>query len=105
MNRKIPDGPNTEMSAMNLCIKLIFGGLMKGANILVTTKPTAEDFYSKLDFERNVEIIVSRAEKLKSMSSNFVKITRQVNLHYGYGMTYNPRPICRTCVTFQLIDV
>ena len=73
MNRKIPDGPNTEMSAMNLCIKLIFGGLMKGANILVTTKPTAEDFYSKLDFEKNVEMISFTREKIEEYVKQFCK--------------------------------
>lgn len=56
-----------------LCIKLIFGGLRKGANILVTTRPTAEDFYSKLDFERNVEIFGFTRRKIEEYVKQFCK--------------------------------
>ena len=71
--RKIPNDRNTRMSGMNLCIKLIFGDLLKGATVLVTTRPTANDFYSKLDFDRNVEIIGFTREKIEEYVKQFCK--------------------------------
>ena len=70
-SRKIPNDPNNELSAMNLCIKLILGDLLKGATILVTSRPTADDFYSKLDFDRNVEIIGFTSDKIEEYVSRF----------------------------------
>ena len=72
-SRKIPNDPNTGMSAMTLCIKLIFGDLLKGATVLVTTRPTADDFYSKLDFDRNVEIIGFTRQKIEEYVKQFCK--------------------------------
>ena len=69
--RKIPNDRNTRMSTMNLFIKLIFGDLLKGATVLVTTRPTADDFYSKLEFDRNVEIIGFTREKIKEYVEQF----------------------------------
>ena len=71
--RKIPNDRNTRMSTMNLFIKLIFGDLLKGATVLVTTRPTANDFYSKLDFDRNVEIIGFTREKIEEYVKQFCK--------------------------------
>ena len=69
--RKIPNDRNTRMSTMNLFIKLIFGDLLKGATVLVTTRPTADDFYSKLEFDRNVEIIGFTREKIEEYVEQF----------------------------------
>ena len=72
-SRNIPNDPNNELSAMNLCIKLILGDLLKGATILVTSRPTADNFYSKLDFDRNVEIIGFTSDKIEEYVSRFCK--------------------------------
>ena len=79
-NRKIPNDCNTRMSATNLCIKLIFGDLLKGATVLVTTRPTADDFYSKLDFDRNVEIIGFTPEKIEDYVKQFCKNCKKNDL-------------------------
>jgi hypothetical protein len=70
-SRIIPDDPNTCMPAMNLFIKLVLGNLLKGATVLVTSRPTADDFYSRLDFDRNVEIIGFTSDKIEEYVSRF----------------------------------
>jgi hypothetical protein len=57
------------MPAINLFIKLIFGDLLIGATVLVTSRPTADDFYSRFDFDRNVEIIGFTSDKIKEYVS------------------------------------
>ena len=70
-SRNTPNDLNSGMAAINLCIKMIFGDLLKGATVLVTSRPTAEDFYSKLDFDRNVEIIGFTREKIEEYVKKF----------------------------------
>ena len=70
-SRNTPNDLNSGMPAINLCIKLISGDLLKGATVLVTSRPTAEDFYSKLDFDRNVEIIGFTREKIEEYVKKF----------------------------------
>ena len=70
-SRIIPNDPNTGTSAMNLFIKLVLGDLLKGATVLVTSRPTADDFYSRLDFDRNVEIIGFTSDKIEEYVSRF----------------------------------
>ena len=67
----IPDDPNTRMSAMNLSVKLVQGSMLKGATILVTSRPTADDFYSKLNFDRNVEILGFTQDKIEEYVTQF----------------------------------
>ena len=67
----IPDNPNTHMSAMNIFIKLVQGNMLKGATILVTSRPTADDFYSKLNFDREVEILGFIHDKIEEYVSQF----------------------------------
>ena len=78
--RKIPNDRNTRMSTMNLFIKLIFGDLLKGATVLVTTRPTANDFYSKLDFDRNVEIIGFTPDKIEEYVKQFCENCKRNDL-------------------------
>ena len=52
-----PSDPNLPMSWVSLFITLISGRLLPKATVLVTSRPTANDFYSKLPFERTVEIL------------------------------------------------
>ena len=70
-SRMIPDDPNTSMSAMNLFINLMLGNLLKGAMVLVTSRPTADDFYSRLHFDRNVEITGFTRDKIEEYVSRF----------------------------------
>ncbi|CAB4032855.1 NACHT, LRR and PYD domains-containing 3-like, partial [Paramuricea clavata] len=67
----IPNDPNACMSAMNIFVKLFWGDLLKGATVLVTSRPTADDFYSRLDFDRNVEIIGFTSNKIEEYVSRF----------------------------------
>ena len=67
----IPNDPNACMSAMNLFVKLVLGDLLKGATVLVTSRPTADDFYSRLHFDRNVEIIGFTSDKIEEYVSRF----------------------------------
>ena len=70
-SRNTPNDLNSRMAAINLCIKLISGDLLKGATVLVTSRPTAEDFYSKLDFDRNVEINGFTHKKIEEYVEKF----------------------------------
>ena len=70
-SRMIPNDPKTRMSAMNLFIKLALGDLLKGAAVLVTSRPTADDFYSKLGFDRSVEIVGFTPDKIEEYVSKF----------------------------------
>ena len=70
-SRIIPNDCNTGTSAINLFIQLVLGDLLKGAMVLVTSRPTADDFYSRLDFDRNVEIIGFTSTKIEEYVSRF----------------------------------
>ena len=70
-SRIISNDPNTFISAINLFIKLASGDILKGATVLVTSRPTAVDFYSKLDFDRNVEIIGFTCDKIEEYVTRF----------------------------------
>jgi Ran GTPase-activating protein (RanGAP) involved in mRNA processing and transport len=67
----IPNDPDTGTSAINLFIKLVLGDLLKGATVVVTSRSTADDFYSRLDFDRNVEIIGFTFDKIEEYISRF----------------------------------
>ncbi|CAB3994777.1 NACHT, LRR and PYD domains-containing 14-like, partial [Paramuricea clavata] len=70
-SRIIPNDRNTGTSAINLFIKLVLGDLLKGATVVVTSRPTAGDFYSRLHFDRNVEIIGFTCDKIEEYVSRF----------------------------------
>ena len=76
----IPNDPTACMSAMNLFVKLVLGDLLKGATVLVTSRPTADDFYSRLDFDRNVEIIGFTYDKIEEYVSRFCKNNKKTDL-------------------------
>jgi GTPase SAR1 family protein len=80
-SRIIPNDPNTGTSAMNLFIKLILGDLLKGATVVVTSRPTADyQFFSRLDFDRNVEIIGFLSDKIEEYVSRFCDINNTSDL-------------------------
>ena len=76
----IPNDPNICMSAMSLFVKLVLGDLLKGATVLVTSRPTADDFYSRLDFDRNVEIIGFTYDKIEEYVSQFCEDHNKTDL-------------------------
>ncbi len=70
-SRVISNDPNTCMSAMNLFIKIIMGSFLPGATVLVTSRPTAENFYSRFMFDQTVEIIGFTPNKVEKYVTRF----------------------------------
>ena len=79
-SKMISNDPDTSMSVMNLFIKLVSHGLLKGAVPMVTSRPTADDFYSRLHFDRKVEIIGFTSDKIKDYVSIFCKNKNRIDL-------------------------
>ena len=70
-SQTLPSDHDDEMSPMTLFIKLAYGNMLQGATVLVTSRPTAPDFYSKLSFERSIEIIGFTRAKIEEYVSRF----------------------------------
>ena len=70
-SQRIDNGPSISMAPMLLFIKIINGFLLKGATILVTSRPTASHVYSKIKFDREVEIIGFTSDKIKEYVEKF----------------------------------
>ena len=70
-SRGLPNDPNSCMSGVTLFIKLAYGSLLQGATVLVTSRPTADHFYSRLNFDRSVEIIGFTSDKIEEYVSKF----------------------------------
>ena len=66
-----PNDPNIPMSVMCLFIKIVFGYLLEEATILMTSRPTASDVYSKFKFDRKVEIIGFTSDKIEEYVEQF----------------------------------
>ena len=79
-SKMISNDSDTSMSVMNLFIKLISGGLLEGAVPMVTSRPTADDFYSRLHFDRKVEIIGFTSDKIKDYVSQFCENKNRIDL-------------------------
>ena len=75
-----PNDPDICTSAMNLFVKLVQGDMLKGATVLVTSRPTAEEFYSKLIFDRDVEILGFTREKIEDYVAKFCQDNNTSNL-------------------------
>ena len=70
-SRIFSNDPNTSMPRMTLFIKLVSGNMLDGATVLVTSRPTADNFYSKMRFERKVEILGFTKDKIKEYVIRF----------------------------------
>ena len=79
-SRVISNDPNTCMSGMNLFIKIIMGSFLRGATVLVTSRPTAENFYSGFDFDRTVEIIGFTSNKVEEYVTRFCANNNRTDL-------------------------
>ncbi len=66
-----PNDPNVSMSGILLFLKLFSGHLLPGAMVLVTSRPTASEFYSRLKFHRTVEIVGFTSDKIEEYVSRF----------------------------------
>ena len=66
-----PNDHDFPMSAISLFIKLISGRLLPEATILVTSRPTANESYSKFKFCRTVEIIGFTLERIEEYVTKF----------------------------------
>ena len=73
----LPNDPNTCIPAINLFAKICTGSMLKGATVLVTSRPTAESFYSKLNFDRSVEIIGFTPDKIEEYVTKFCENTNK----------------------------
>ncbi len=79
-SRVISNDPNTCMSGMNFFIKIIMGSFLPGATVLVTSRPTAENFYSRFDFDRTVEIIGFTSNKVEEYVTRFCANNNRTDL-------------------------
>ena len=70
-SRILPNDHNTDMSPMTLFIKLVSSNMLQGATVLVTSRPTANEFYSKLSFDRSIEIIGFTRAKIEEYVRRF----------------------------------
>ena len=66
-----PNDPNICMSGILLFIKLISGRLLPEATVLVTSRPTANELYSRFTFDRIVEIIGFTSDKIEEYVRKF----------------------------------
>ena len=66
-----PNDPDFPMSLISLFSKLISGHFLPEATVLVTSRPTANEFYSKFNFDRNVEIIGFTEDKIEEYVTKF----------------------------------
>ena len=76
-----PDDPNVCMSATSLFIKLISGQFLQGATVLVTSRPTAIEFYSRFTFDRTVEITGFTSVKIEEYVRKFCEDHNKSDLH------------------------
>ena len=66
-----PNDPDFPMSPISLVSKLISGHFLPEAKVLVTSRPTANEFYSKFNFDRTVEIIGFTGDKIEEYVTKF----------------------------------
>ena len=66
-----PNDPDSPMSAISLFRKLISGHLLTEATVVVTSRPTANQFYSKFKLDRTVEIIGFTEARIEEYITKF----------------------------------
>ncbi len=75
-----PNDPKICMSGISLFVKLISGRLLRGALVLVTSRPTANELYSRFTFDRTVEIIGFTSDKIEEYVSKFCENHERIDL-------------------------
>ena len=66
-----PNDPDIPMSPISLFSKLIYGQFLPEATVVVTSRPTANKFYSKFNFDRTVEIIGFTEDRIEEYVTKF----------------------------------
>ena len=66
-----PNNPDSPMTVISLFRKLVSGRFLPGATVLVTSRPTANKFYSKFIFDRTVEIIGFTEDRIQEYITKF----------------------------------
>ena len=66
-----PNDPDFPMSPISLFGKLICGHFLPEATVVVTSRPTANKFYSKFNFDRAVEIIGFTEDRIEEYVTKF----------------------------------
>ena len=67
----ILDDPDSCMGVVHLFLKIFMGSFLKGAAVLVTSRPSTNDFRSRVHFDRRVEIIGFTSEKIQEYVIRF----------------------------------
>ena len=76
----ILDDPDSCMGVVHLFLKIFMGSFLKGATVLVTSRPTTDDFCSRVDFDRCVEIIGFTSEKIEEYVIQFCENNNRSDL-------------------------
>ena len=66
-----PTHPDIPMSPISLFSKLIYGHFLPEATVVVTSRPIANKFYSKFNFDRTVEIIGFTEDRIEEFVTKF----------------------------------
>ena len=72
-NRPPRNDPDIPMSPIWLFSKLVSGDFLPGATVVLTSRPTANEFYSEFRFDRTVEIIGFTEDKIEEHVTKFCK--------------------------------
>ena len=79
-NRPPRNDPDFPMSPIWLFSKLISGNFLPGATVVLTSRPTANEFYSEFKFDRTVEIIGFTEDKIEEHVTKFCKSHDRVDV-------------------------
>ena len=79
-NRPPRNDPDFPMSPIWLFSKLISGDFLPGATVVLTSRPTANEFYSEFKFDRTVEIIGFTEDKIEEHVTKFCKSHDRVDV-------------------------
>ena len=74
---KVQDDRTKKMTVLALFIKLAMGLLLQGATVLTTTRPTADHIYTRLGFQRKVEVLGFTQDKIEEYVEKFCTINER----------------------------
>ena len=77
---RTPNKPDLCMPPMNLFVKLVRGDILKGATVLVTSRPSAAKSYAKIGFTQEVEICGFENDQIQAYVTRFCENQETNNL-------------------------
>ena len=77
---RTPNKPDLCMPPMNLFVKLVRGDILRGATVLVTSRPSAANFYAKIGFTQEVEICGFENDQIQAYVTRFCENQETNNL-------------------------